>query len=1284
MKQGLTSSLVRAIEKDLSGFLWVGTIDGLYKFDGYQFTKISNPVGRKNIYIKSLLVDDENFLWVNTRENGLFRYKDLMWEEIKFSKSFVSNSVQVSSLELISGGIWLGTKDGVGIFSKENHEVVPLESIANKNVGSLSEYKKEVIIGADGKIIFLDLSNMNIETYTIPGNNEQVYIHDLTVYEDIVWIATSTGLERFDMNSKEFLIHFEELRDTRVKKIIENSGKIWVSTIDKGIFYIENNKIIYHFYYSNDRTSFSDQFIYTIYISDNLLWVGNFYNGLNVLDIKSLNFTYENNSKDSFYCSRSSKIYSFYPVNNAIMLFGTSDGLIEYDRLSGRCDRMSNNNNDIDLLVYDIKKFNQIFYISTSQGLYTLDSDSNILIESGFNRVTLFSYFDSGYLYLGTMNGLFKYDIKTQNYHKVNLTDKIGFLIYKKNSAGKHFFLTTEDLIYTLKDNNFTRLDIVNNSINGAITSFSFNNDELVVGTLNNGIYKFNTEFQLTSSNPLNYEVSVNSILSDQENKYWLGTNNGLLHMDFKKNKVIKYQDIAGLDTNVYLQNSALRTVDGEFFFGLSSGMVSFYPQDIKTHSAPPNIVLTEFKRFGKQVVPNLKQDDFLLEKSINELESLELTHKDYVIGFEFAALDFAAPEKNQYAYKLEGFDPDWTYVSADERTATYTNLPSGNYTFRVKGSNKDGVWNEEGKSLKVEVYPAPWLSWWAYTIYVFTFFALLSWYLHRKNKRNLMITNMLKEQVEERTSELQVQKQKVETLLVKKNEMFANVSHEFRTPLTLILGPVHKLLKSNLRYEDIKSLKMVNRNANRLLTMIEQLLLLARVSGSEKIVFKPQLVAHQVLSIYEIFKPLAEEKGIGFILKENRPLAINVVENTVDTILGNLVSNAIKYTPHGGKVTVSSYTNDGQAIIQVSDTGCGLDENQKNEIFNRFQRLDSHTNIDGVGLGLSVVEEMVKINNGTIKVESKKGVGSTFTVIFDEIDAQEVSETPENNNHRLVSQLARNSSLEFEKQQNDVFFLGNKKNDTILIIEDNDDMREHIKDTLKDHFYCIVTNRGKSGVALAIEYVPDIILCDVMMPEMDGFKVSRIIRSDSRTSHIPLVLLTALHEKQYRIKGWRENIDAYLTKPFDNQELILQLNNILTIRNLLKQKAKEHVKAGKNVDMASDLPKVDQNFINKLNKIIADNYKNSNLQRPQIASAMAVSTKQLQRKLKALIDKNPMDLLKEYRLTKAAELLKDGYQVSFVSDECGFNSLSHFSQVFKEQYGTPPKKYQQVTRTQT
>ena len=359
--------------------------------------------------------------------------------------------------------------------------------------------------------------------------------------------------------------------------------------------------------------------------------------------------------------------------------------------------------------------------------------------------------------------------------------------------------------------------------------------------------------------------------------------------------------------------NSAYKSPDGKLYFGGRNGFNSFYPQDITTNSTPPNIVLTEFKRFGKQVIPNLKQDDFLLEKPINELESLELTHKYYVIGFEFAALDFAAPEKNQYAYKLEGFDPDWTYVSADERTATYTNLPSGNYTFRVKGSNKDGVWNEEGKSLKVKVYPAPWLSWWAYTIYVFTFFALLSWYLHRKNKRNLMITNMLKEQVEERTSELQVQKQKVENLLVKKNEMFANVSHEFRTPLTLILGPVHKLLKSNLRYEDIKSLKMVNRNANRLLTMIEQLLLLARVSGSEKIVFKPQLVAHQVLSIYEIFKPLAEEKGIEFILKENRPLAISVVENTIDTILGNLVSNEIKYTPHGGKVIVSSYSNDSQ-----------------------------------------------------------------------------------------------------------------------------------------------------------------------------------------------------------------------------------------------------------------------------------------------------------------------------------------------------------------------------------
>ena len=529
---------------------------------------------------------------------------------------------------------------------------------------------------------------------------------------------------------------------------------------------------------------------------------------------------------------------------------------------------------------------------------------------------------------------------------------------------------------------------------------------------------------------------------------------------------------------------------------------------------------------------------------------------------------------------------------------------------------------------------------------------------------------------LQQKTDELQIQKQTVETLLNRKNELFANVSHEFRTPLTLILGPVNKLLKSNLCVSDINSLKMVNRNANRLLTMIEQLLQLAKISDQQKITFNACKTHTHIEAIVDSFKPLASEKKISLELEKNDKGAINVTKNALDIVLGNLLSNAIKYTPFGGQVTVNSHASKTHIIIHVKDSGPGLDRQQQVEIFNRFKRLDTHQNIEGIGIGLSVVEEVLKVNNASLKIDSEIGHGSIFMVKFNAIDLN-FEETSDNSKHLLVNQLVNdtcNLALSDKKDPP----VGHKSNETILIIDDNHDMRVHIAETLKDNYYCMLAATGKDGIALAIEHVPDVIICDVMMPKMDGFQVSRALRSDSRTSHIPLMLLTALDDKASRIRGWREHVDVYLTKPFDADELKLQLENILVIRNIIKKKAGKVLQTGKS-SANTDLPKLDQQFVDNLNNIIMENYHNPLYLRPQMAGDMAVSVKQLQRKIKALIDMNPMDLLRDYRLQQAAKLLKSGYQVSIVSDNCGFNSLSYFSQCFKAQYGFSPKKYQNI-----
>ena len=1307
--------VVKKILQDRDGFIWVATADaGLYKFNGNKLEPINISNSPKPIEIITMHIDTNNILWIGTKSNGLISYHKGKIKRYQF-KSNDKNSISsnlISTLAADSGlGLWIGTDNGLtfmsesGEFTRYPIEIEGLGLLKKPIKSLLIKNPETLLIGTS--IGLLSLNTITKKTSRLKLSHKQTNIPINVIHKDqfdSIWVGTHKGLFKQKLNEEIFTPFKPKQLNRIIFSITSDESSVWIGSVYNGLFKIShgNNSVNNYKYDSHTNTSISDNSILSLFIDHSgILWVGTFSDGVNYVDLNTLDFGLETDSKNGINCSDNNIFYGFHQDKEKNLWIASQNGLIKFNKEKEQCTFYGSTNEKVEspshTLIYGITEYNDnILWLPTARGLMMFDKTIGKILRLN-NPVKIRTYFVHNYkkdiLLLGTNQGLYKYSITNNTSSKITATntkfqniDLSDFAVEKDGSYiiigknGVYLLSSGETLnVYSKIQEQLPEANIQSIYIN--------NNNELWIGTAKHGLFHFNNNRDLvlhySNKQGISKNATINSIEEDNNNNLWLGTDNGLIRLNLTTNQSHTFHKNDGLQSDYFIKSSSYKTATGRLVFGGRNGFNTFNPKDIKINNLPPNIALTELTRFGDPIQAGIYYDDFILHKSINDINQLTLSHKDYVIGFEFAALDFADPNRNKYAYKMEGQDPDWNYVGADNRSISYSNLKPGNYTFRVKGTNKDGVWNNQGKSLAIQVLPAPWLSWWAMSLYAISALLLLWWYINRKTRANVKITQMLRQEVmkktktlQQKTDELQVQKKTVETLLVRKNELFANISHEFRTPLTLILGPINTLLKSNLCVSDINSLKMINRNANRLLTMIEQLLQLAKISDQEKITFNAYKTHTHIEAIVNSFKPLASEKKITLELKHNDQGAIKTTKNALDIVLGNLLSNAIKYTPAGGQVTVNSKTTNDQVLIQVKDTGSGLDAQQQIEIFNRFKRLDAHQNIEGAGIGLSVVKEVLKVNNATISIDSKVGFGSTFIATFSTINL-DFEELNDNSKHFLVRQLVNDTTNSVLSSQKDTH-KGSKNNETILIIDDNQDMRVHIADTLNDNYYCLLAAAGRDGVALAIEHVPDVIICDVMMPGMDGFQVSRSLRSDTRTSHIPLLLLTALDDKASRIRGWREHVDVYLTKPFDADELKLQLENILVIRNIIKKKAGKVIQTGKS-STNTDLPKSDQEFVDRLNNIIMENYHNPLYLRPQMASDMAVSIKQLQRKIKALIDMNPMDLMRNYRLKQAAKSLKSGYQVSRVSDDCGFNSLSYFSQCFKAQYGFSPKKYQNI-----
>jgi len=787
---------------------------------------------------------------------------------------------------------------------------------------------------------------------------------------------------------------------------------------------------------------------------------------------------------------------------------------------------------------------------------------------------------------------------------------------------------------------------------------------------------------------PEDYYVYV--IKEDDQNNLWLRTNEGLAKYNQVQEKFKIYNEQDGLINCKSIFNgfqAFFHSKNGMMYYGTANSLIRFHPDSIKENPDVPNVRLTDFRVHND---PVLIGSNSILKKSITVTDTIHLTYELNNISFEFAALDFTAPGKNQYAYRMEGVDKNWIY-SENRSRASYTNMDPGEYVFRVKGSNNDGLWNETGTSVHLIITPPWWRTTWAYSgyifIFVFTLFALRAYDQKRQRLKQALILE-------------QEHAEKLEEVDRMKSHFFANISHEFRTPITLILGPVEQMLSGSFRGNLKEQYQMILRNGRRLLRLINQLLDLSKLeSGRMTLRVSKYNIVELVKNFIQCFESLAKRKNILLEFDaEKEHISLYVERDKIEKILNNLLSNAFKFTPEQGKISVQitadkphkslsaklnknrSYLSDKSQnewlTISISDTGIGIESDRLEKIFDRFYQIDDSQKreYEGSGIGLSLTRELVELHHGVLKVESEPGKGSTFFIYLplgkDHFSKDEICETED------LSLLADNSIMD------DIFTEADYKHTSdnnlnlprLLIVEDNADMRSYLSGHLVHEFRIIEAKDGQDGFHKATEEIPDIVISDVMMPGMDGFELCHKIKTDTRTSHIPLILLTARAESSHKIEGLETGADDYLVKPFIAEELMVRSKNLIEQRRKLKERFGRETNFSFN-DLSNN--QADNRFMQNLMTIVDENLSEFGFNIEDLSGKLGMSRMSLHRKIQGLFGQSPGSFLRTIRLKRGAELLKDkSRNISEVAYEVGFESPNTFSKNFRRQFGISPSEF--------
>ena len=1289
VEDGLSSNSVRAIMQDKYGFMWLGTDDGLNRYDGTTIKVYNlNPQG-SNDYISSLYDTTDN-IWVGT-EDGVYIF-DYETESFELFKVLTPQGDSIKSnvnhiAEDRDGNLWFSTV-GQGIF-KYNISKHYLEHYEFKNANGLMA---SVLVDSENQIWAVTnwgsptVSKLNkvenkFEPFPITYEAGQYDSNSLVMLEDsehALWLGTwECGLQKIDRytgKATTYLHPSEGKGATHIHSLVEYAPHQLLIGSDDGLL-LFNTLTCEHQLFTEDETnpySLSNRFVYPI-VKDREggIWVGTYYGGVNYLSPNTGQFECFAHSR--FYNSVNGTVIGRFCEDSSGYIWIASDdgGLsrfspkdkqfthympdehrnsLSYHNVHALC--MDDGDLWIGTYTGGVNVLNTktgVFRVYTTRGgdLTTLDGTSSYAIFRDREKR----------IWVTSMAGINLYNREEDNFIRVKDLESLTIDI-DQDADGNIWFATQGKGLFKYNPDKKTWKNYVYSNVPGALVNDQVNcvlidgNGNMWVGTMN-GLCKYNAEEDRFEAIPLDIPSrNICGIIEDQH-VLWLTTTKGLVrYAPGESCQVFTRSD--GLQSEQFLPNAALKASDGKIYVGSVNGFNAFYPYQIKTNKVLPPVVITGLEIFNKEI----RIGDKKLPKALNRMAELDLSYKDHVFSLLYASLSYCTPEKNQYAYKLEGFDKDWNYVGSQNKT-TYTNLPAGTYVFKVKATNNDGIWSNREASLKITIHPpfywstASKILYFIWVCIALTFF--IRFLLKRTEKKHTAEINQLNVSKEKEVHEAKI-------------KFFTMIAHEIRTPVSLIIGPLEKIMKSSIPMPAVlrDDLNIIDRNSQRLLFLVNQLLDFRKVE-QEGITMKyaSQNIRQLLQAVCERFKPFITQHGAHLEVEyPDTDFTAMVDSEAITKLISNLLTNASKYTKD--KVILSCVVQPEQHtfVVKVTDNGIGISEEDRKKIFKPFyQAMD---NKPGTGIGLSIVKSIVESHNGCIEVESEINKGSSFIVT---LPIEQVGVTAQEGETGVL-----NPAIPEDILSETLPVVSSKDKPLMLIVDDNEEMLNFLSSSFSAQYSILTAEDGVEALEKLKEHEVTLIVSDWMMPRMDGVEFCKALRADQAISHIPFILLTAKTDTNSKIEGMDCGADAYIEKPFSVQYLEACIKNLLDLRNLLRQKFSKMPMVPLN-SIASN--SVDNKFLTRINEIIEQNFSEPELTIDFLAEQLGISRSGLFSKIKTLANVTPNELIQIVRLKKAAALLAENkYRINEICYMVGFNSPSYFAKCFQKQFGIKPGEF--------
>jgi len=1374
--ESLPDNFVRAICEDLSGNLWIGTSNGIViynlKNETFSFPAGLRPMLEK-IAVTSLFCDAKGGVWIGGEKGNIYHVTPKQTNGVTAFDCLKVDAQNLLEADITyvyvskSGRVIIGTS--IGLYEAVSDQLKklsftggPSAILESVNIHCIYESTKgDWWFGTEAGLFLYRQTSKQLSYYTTQPNNKNSIGHAIVMAiaeesSGTILVGTLGGVSFFDPATSEIsrisgrLDERETLNNEFVNSLFtDRDGNVWIGTEKGGV----NKYNMYQkpFYslrnHPDDANSLSNNTVNSILNDGDILWIGTAGGGLNRLDQRTGKF-------DHFAQSAQNR--------------------------EGIC------SNFISSICLTADK--QLWVSSWGDGFGRMVSEKgktfkNYLNEPGNPRSLVNSFVsgiyadDRGFLLVGTSGGLDLFNSKTESFfHFQEKLDKnvatpaVGCILKDRNDfywigSRKGLFRIPARLVMPTPDKLnsgdyefFTNTpgDSLSLSANYVISLLEDHRGTIWIGTYGNGICKVipaaNGKIQFktyTTADGLCNDV-IYSMQEDRNGNIWISTDNGLSKFNPEKVSFQNFFMKDGLLNDQFYWNSSSSDRSGNLYFGGINGLNYFNPEKIEFYPRLPKVIFTDFQVFNQSVKIGEKlHGNVVLEKSVTETQSIELSYKDNVFSIEFAALDYFLPDKVTYAYKMEGIDQNWVTVTSDRRFATYTNLSGGEYQFIVKAANSDGLWSAEPTVLQININPPFWQTNWfrlvAMLSLAFSVMAYINYrtrFLHEQ-KRKLEI------QVRERTTQIEEQKEKLQEQsnrlqqsnheladhqiliegqkielenqnkliaeqrdeVIELNEkvklvtqhrlrFFTNISHEFRTPLTLIIDPLEQLMQNFKEDKTTKNtLSIINRNAQRLLYLINQLLYFRKIeTGNFKLSVSKGNMLQYLGGIFESFKELAKHQQIDYqFLAEENNVETWFDAEKIENVFYNLLSNAFKNTPVSGniKMLVNFVQSERENCIPtpfisicVKDSGSGIAKEHLPHIFERFYKAgqtNADTNFTSSGIGLALTYEIVQALHGEIRAESEPGKGSSFTVFIpytnDRFSADEINQTAvpsDINIDERLNVLKELIVIEDTGYETEIEMSDDKSKPIVLIVEDNFDLRSFLLQTLRSDYRVYGAENGRIGFEIASKEIPDIVVSDIMMPVMDGIEMCKLMKQDVRTSHIPVVLLTAKESVPDQKTGYDAGADSYLTKPFSSSLLMSRLKNILDARKKYWLANSSEFK-DKKLLLNDSIGELDKEFLKKLTEVIEENIEDEELNISQVAAQLNMSHSTLYRKIKALTNLTANEFIRKVRIHFAEHLLLTGqYNISEIMYRVGINSSSYFRQCFKDEFGLNPSEYLQ------